>query len=538
MTRLAVMQQRPIVGDIDHNTALIVAAMRAAKDAGALAVVTPELFMVGYPPKDILLESLTMTGVEVALKTLCKESAQLGVDVLVGAPAKARGRRFYNSVYLISNGTIIHRWDKQLLPFYDVFDDPRYFVPGKPTDVVVHRGMRWGVIICEDAWADMYPDDYTMNPITQLALQAPDCVIIPTASPFEVDKTTRRLSVLSALAKRVNCPVLMVNQVGGQDDVVYAGSSMLLHRTGTLLMQCPDFWEGVAICEWQTDQDGVPFSVAPQVAQRCEAIIMGIRDYVRSHRFQSVLIGLSGGIDSAVTAVLATQALGCEWVRGVFMPAGVTSQESERDARLLAEQLGIEFATVPIQSMVDEALRHLPIPITGIALENIQARIRGCVLMTLANQSGGVVLTTGNKSEYAMGYCTLYGDMVGGFAPLKDVYKTQVYDMAAYLNQQVPVIPAYTIERPPTAELRENQCDEDSLPPYEVLDPILSQYIEGRASVEAVMASGVDPELATWVYDAIHRVEYKRHQSAQGIKLSRIAFGSGRRMPVTGSVPR
>nr|NDD66795.1 NAD+ synthase [bacterium] len=537
MTRLAVMQQRPKIGDIDHNTALIVAAMRAAKDAGALAVVTPELFMVGYPPKDILLESLTMTVVDSALSRLCKESALLGVDVLVGAPSKARGRRFYNSVYLISNGTVIHRWDKQLLPFYDVFDDPRYFVSGKPTDVVVHRGIRWGVMICEDAWADMYPDDYTMNPITQLALQAPDCVIIPTASPFEVDKTKRRFSVLSALAKRVNCPVLMVNQVGGQDDVVYAGSSMLLHRTGSLLMQCPDFWEGVAVCEWQSDQV-VSLRVDTPVAQRCEAIQMGIRDYVRSHGVQSVLIGISGGIDSAVTAVLATQALGCEWVHGVLMPSDVTSQESERDARLLAQQLGIALTCIPIQSMVDESLRQLPIPITGTALENIQARIRGCLLMTMANQLGGLVLTTGNKSEYAMGYCTLYGDMVGGFAPLKDVYKTQVYEMASYLNQQVPVIPGYTIERPPTAELRDNQFDTDSLPPYDTLDPILSQYIEHRASVETVISSGTDPDLATWVYDAIHRVEYKRHQSAHGIKLSHIAFGSGRRMPITGRVPR
>ncbi len=535
--KLAAIQQRPIVGNIDANLNLIRQAMALAKEQGAMGVVTPELFLLGYPPRDLVSHPDTMGAITQALMQLQDLTKEWGVDCWVGAPALSSGRRLFNSLYLFSQGQQVHRWDKQLLPFYDVFDDPRYFVSGSPTTVIQHRGMRWGVLICEDAWADMYPDDYTMNPITQIQEQSPDMVLIPTASPFEVDKTTRRFGVLSRLAKRVSCPVLMVNQVGGQDDVVYAGSTMLLNAHGDLCMQCPDFWDGVRVIDLAATGSSIPLVTSHPIQQQLDAIKMSIRDYVNSNGAGSVLVGVSGGIDSAVTLVLAADALGPERVHAVFMPSGITSSESARDAFDLAHRLGVQYTDISIQPMLDEAIRGLPSPMEGVPIENLQARIRGCLLMTLANRDGGLVLTTGNKSEYAMGYCTLYGDMVGAFAPLKDVYKTQVMAMAQYLNQQDSRIPTYTIERPPTAELREGQVDQDVLPPYDILDAILVKLIDERLGISQLIQDGVSPELASWVYDRLHRYEYKRFQSPHGVKLSRTAFGGGRRMPITGVMP-
>ncbi|NBV41312.1 NAD+ synthase [bacterium] len=534
--RFGLAQLNPVVGDIRRNAQLLIDTLPQFAANRADIVITSELFLMGYSPKDMMTYPWIEPILDDAINHIKEASKKYSFGIIVGAPGPRRGRRWLNSAYLIDNGELIHRWDKQLLPFYDVFDDPRYFASGGPASVIEWRGHRIAAIICEDAWADMYPEDYGANPIDQLAVQNPDYVFIPTASPFEVEKTRRRTNVLSAIAKKMKTTVVMVNQIGGQDDVVYAGSSCVIGPAGQLFHQVPDFFEGPVTA---AAGHRVELKLPIREEQIRLALTTGLRDYVRKSGFNSVLIGLSGGIDSAVAAVLATEAVGAYRVHGVSLPSRYTSKMSTEDARELAKNLGIGFTEIPIENMYRASLASMALaaePVTT-AMENLQSRIRGTILMTIANTENRLVITTGNKSELAMGYCTLYGDMNGAFAPLADLYKTDVYALASYLNTTSKRIPQRTIDRAPSAELRPDQTDQDSLPPYIQLDAILQMLVEEKRSRDDVIEKGFPSDLVDRIVVALYRNEYKRFQAAPGVKLGKSAFGVGRRIPFAGGWP-
>jgi NAD+ synthetase len=536
--KIGIAQFDPIVGAIDINADLLIQSMAQFEALGVALVVTPEMFLMGYPPMDLVAHPAVQPKVEAALARIMVATESSPLGILVGAPWVAwGGRRRFNSVFLISDGKVQFRWDKQLLPFYDVFYDPRLFVSGEPTHVVEWRGVRLGVLICEDAWADVYSDDYLVNPITQLITQTPDLVLVPTASPFEVNKTQQRTAVLSKVAVRIGKPVVMVNQVGAQDDVVYSGSSLAFNGKGEVVAQIPEFIAGAFVAD--TECSPIELSVLSDLAQVALAIEMAIRGYVQKSKFSSVVLGVSGGIDSAVVATLAVRALGHENVIGLAMPSIYSSDESSRDARILAQNLGIKLLEIPIQSIYSESLSQLgwePSPVT-LPMENLQSRIRGTMIMAIANQTRSLALSTGNKSELAMGYCTLYGDMNGAIAPLSDLYKTDVIRLAAWLNEDQEVIPEYTIARPPSAELRPDQTDQESLPAYEVLDQILGYIIEEQKSKAEIVALGYAEAMVTDIIRNCHRNEFKRRQAATGVKVSTCAFGPGRRIPILAQWP-
>lgn len=536
--KIGIAQFDPIVGAIEANTDALIDAIPRFEALGVSLVVTPELFLMGYPPMDLVSHPSVQPKIEAALSRIVTATQSSSLGIIVGAPWMASGgRRRFNSAFLISDGQVQFRWDKQLLPFYDVFYDPRLFVSGDPSHVVAWRGHRIGVMICEDAWADMYSDDYLVNPITQIMAQNPDVVLIPTASPFEVNKTGQRATVLSKVAVRLGTPVVMVNQVGAQDDVVYSGSSMAFNGNGDLVAQAPDFEMGVFVAD--TQGPSIELTLSSDIAQFALAIETAIRGYVKKSMFSSVVLGLSGGIDSAVVATLAVRALGRENVIGVAMPSIYSADESTRDARKLAENLGFKLLEIPIQSIYLESLSQLgwaPSPVT-VPMENLQSRIRGNMIMAIANQTQSLALSTGNKSELAMGYCTLYGDMNGAISPLSDLYKTDVIRLAVWLNRDQKVIPDYTITRPPSAELRPDQTDQESLPAYEVLDQILKYLIEDQKSKSEIVDLGYSEAMIMDIIRKCHRNEFKRRQAATGVKLSYCAFGPGRRIPILARWP-
>ena len=532
--KLGVAQMNPMVGDVAANTATLIQALQDFESHGVDLVVTPELSVMGYPAMDLVLHPSVQGRIEMALDQIRLATKKTRAGIIVGAPWMATaGRRRYNSVFLISDGQIQYRWDKQLLPFYDVFYDPRWFVSGAPTSVVEWRGRRVGVLICEDAWSAHYGDDYGVDPVAQLVPQNPDLVVVPTASPFEVNKSIQQAMVLSAVAVRLEAPVVMVNQVGLQDDVWYGGGSLSFRSDGTLMARSELSADVRDVVDSQS-QVTVALPIQSDIEQIAIAIEGGIRDYVRKSGFSDVVLGLSGGIDSAVVATLAVKAIGANRVLGMIMPSEFSSPESARDANDLADRLGIRRIKVPIHSIYSEVLRELNWqvdPLT-LAMENLQSRIRGVAVMAMANHHNALALSTGNKSELAMGYCTLYGDMNGALSPLSDVYKTDVFRLATWLNRDVEIIPSYTITRPPSAELRPNQTDQDSLPDYECLDGILRALIDDGLSQADIVGRGFVPDLVADIVSKCHRNEFKRRQAATGIKLSRVAFGSGRRIPI------
>lgn len=522
----------PIVGDVAGNARQILHAVKAARQQNIQLILFPELALTGYPPEDLLLRPGLLKRVDKALLLLKKHIS--GVTAVVGHPAGQPGEELFNAASVIADGEIQHCYFKQYLPNYGVFDEKRYFESG--TDAVVFEvaGMRVGVTICEDIW-------FTA-PAAQAADNGADLLVNINASPFRQDKARLREQAVSSRARENSLPVIYLNQVGGQDELVFDGSSFAVDALGDKVVQAPAFAAGLFCVEVSQKQGltqlhGLNLPMLSPEREIYEALKTGLRDYVNKNHFPGVVIGLSGGIDSALTLALAVDALGASRVSAVMMPSRYTAEISLQDAEDMAGRLGVDYQVMSIEAAFEAFLDTLSGRFAGLAPdtteENIQARCRGVLLMALSNKTGAMVLATGNKSEMAVGYSTLYGDMAGGFSPLKDVYKTMVYRLSEYRNQLSEVIPPRIISRPPSAELAADQLDQDSLPAYPVLDQILEAYIVNDAGFEDMVAEGHDPEVLARVIKLIDRNEYKRRQAPPGIRITRRAFGRDRRYPIT-----
>lgn len=543
--RLTIAQVNPTVGDIEDNLAKAIEVYRqcSTRDNSDL-LIFPELFLVGYPPRDLLERDWFIEKAQRALAALTRESLKHpSTGILVGTPIPTGiipGRRLYNCAVLLYQGQVLAKQAKSLLPIHDVFDEERHFEPAADVKVVSFKDEVLGISVCEDAWniPDLWPGGavYSANPIHTLASQGATLLINLSASPFFMGKEEIRYRVISGHARRYRVPFVYVNQVGGNDELVFDGRSLFVDAQGEPIAVLPAFREHIQ--SFDSSAAGVPGSYVPQdrVETVYEALVLGVRDYIHKCGFSGAVIGLSGGIDSAVTAAVAADAVGAGNVMGITMPSPFSSGGSVEDSRILAERLGIEFKVIPISEVYKTYLNTVEQHFAGRELdvteENIQARIRGNLLMAFSNKFGRMVLSTGNKSEMAVGYCTLYGDMSGGLAVLADVPKTLVYEVARYINREREIIPASTIDKPPSAELRPDQVDQDTLPPYPVLDHILHMIVEEHQSVEEIAAQGLDRETVEWVNRAVQRSEYKRRQAAPGLKVTTKAFGMGRRMPI------
>jgi len=537
--KLALAQLNTTVGDVAGNEAKILAAYQRAVAAGADLVLCPELALTGYPPRDLVLRRSLVQQNLAALERLAAATGKTGLLVgFVGDNTDLPGRNVSNAAALLQNGRILTARAKTLLPTYDVFDEDRYFEPAEKNEPVEFNGQRIGITICEDIWndEDFWPvRRYEHNPPVELAEAGARILLNISASPWHLGKDTTRRSMLQSLAQKTKCPVVFCNQVGGNDELVFDGGSMVFDAAGALIAEGKHFEEDLVVVELA---DGSAISPAAPCDEELlfKALTLGLRDYLTKCGFKSAVIGLSGGIDSALVAVLAEAALGKENVRGVSLPSQYSSQGSLDDARKLAENLGIQYDVIPIQPpflAVKEQLRGV---FAGRAEdtteENIQARLRGVILMGLSNKFGSLLLTTGNKSELAVGYCTLYGDMCGGLAVISDVPKMMVYRLAKWINREREIIPADTITKPPSAELRPDQKDQDSLPPYEVLDAILEAYVVDCKSPADIIKAGFSEAGVKRVVKLIDGAEYKRRQAAPGLKVTSKAFGVGRRIPV------
>ena len=543
--RITIAQLNPTVGDIEGNIGKLAHAMAACRGRGSVdLVVFPEMYLVGYPPKDLLERDWFIRQVLDGLdrvRQISRDYPETGI--LVGAPLPAdhpNGKGLYNAAALLRNGEILATRHKALLPTYDVFDEDRYFDAARHVEPVAFKGESLGIHVCEDAWMDaqMWPKrpPYALDPVAELANRGATLLINISASPFSVGKETTRFGLISGHARRHGIPFLYVNQIGGNDDLVFDGRSVAVNGRGEPIAVLHPFTEQIATVDTASTEPLGPYTPQEEIASVHDALVLGLKDYVRKVGFSRVVIGLSGGIDSAVTCALAVAALGRENVLGVSMPSQYSSQGSRDDAERLARNLGIDYKVIPIAGVHHAYLEVLEPHFEGrapdVTEENIQARIRGNYLMALSNKLGHMVLSTGNKSELAVGYCTLYGDMSGGLAVISDVPKTMVYELAHYMNREREIIPPASITKPPSAELRPNQTDQDTLPPYPVLDAILHQYIEELRSVDEIVAQGFEPETVRWVVRAVDRNEYKRKQAAPGIRVTSKAFGVGRRMPI------
>jgi NAD+ synthase (glutamine-hydrolysing) len=536
-------QLNPTVGDVDGNLAKAAQALRKCADDVPDLVVFPELFLVGYPPRDLLERRWFIEKTQAAVQKLQKISKKHSkTGILMGTPlptGKSMGKGLYNSALLIHRGQIIFRQHKSLLPTYDVFDETRYFDPAPEIQTVSFKGEVLGISICEDAWndPDFWPQrSYPLNPIEILAENKATVLVNISASPFQVGKEELRHRLLRNHARKHELPVIFINQIGANDELIFDGRSLFVDRDGETVEAFAPFKEHLQTVN--TGAAGAPHLYVPQdpVESVYQALVLGIRDYTRKCGFSKVILGLSGGIDSALTCCLAREALGGDNVLGLSMPSPYSSEESVQDARKLAKNLGVQFQVIPISDIYAtylESLKgHFKRRKFDVTEENIQARIRGNLLMALSNKFGYLVLSPGNKSEVAVGYCTLYGDMSGGLSVLSDVPKTMVYQLARYANREGEVIPQQIIEKPPSAELKPDQRDQDTLPPYEILDPILQLYVDDGRSPKEIALQGFDPEVVRWVTRAVDRNEYKRRQAAPGLKVTSKAFGTGRRMPI------
>jgi NAD+ synthase (glutamine-hydrolysing) len=547
LMRIALAQINPLIGDLEGNTRKIRSYILRAAQESADLVLFPELCICGYPPKDLLLKSRFIEENLRALQQLASEIADgpMAVVGFVDVNEQPVGRRLFNAVALLQNGTIAARCHKSLLPTYDVFDEHRYFEPSDATtahDVVIAgQRLRIGLTICEDLWNDKRVIErplYHRNPIEELSRAGVNLVLNSSASPFVAGKQAFREKLMGGQAAAHKIPVAYVNQVGGNDELVFDGASCFFDAQGKVLARARAFEEDLVIVESSGSGHSTAVSYPDQTPSIWQALVLGTRDYVGKCGFKDVVIGLSGGIDSALTAAIAAEALGAAHVYGVGMPSRYSSDHSIEDARVLAENLGIHFELIPIQKM-HAALESDLVPHFGgkppdTTEENIQARLRGNILMSLSNKFGRLLLTTGNKSELAVGYCTLYGDMCGGLAVISDVPKTLVYELAHYRNKQAgrDVIPQRSITKLPSAELRPDQYDQQSLPPYDMLDAILHEYIELEKSAAQIAALSYDEKIVRDVIRKVDGNEYKRKQAATGLKVTSRAFGVGRRMPI------
>jgi NAD+ synthase (glutamine-hydrolysing) len=534
--RVAAAQLDVVVGDLDGNVERIMRAYDAAVAVGCDLVVFPELALTGYPPEDLLLRGAFVRQAQDAMVKLASRTERC--VAVVGFP-EAGGADLYNSAAVCADGEITGMYRKQLLPNYSVFDEERYFCPGTELCVVDVGGVAVGVTICEDAW---FPD----GPVLPTARSGAQVVVNLNASPYYEGRLTERDEMLCDRVKEAGVPIVYANLVGGQDELVFDGASTVVDAHGAVAARAKQFAEDLLVVD--LDRDHVePGRVEPaldRIPEVYAALVLGTRDYVRKNGFTDVLVGLSGGVDSSLVAAVAVDALGAEHVHGVLMPSRYSSQGSVDDALALAANLGIATYMVPIER-AHHAFEEMLAPVfeglgaPGVAEENVQARIRGNILMSISNKRGWMVLTTGNKSEMATGYATLYGDMAGGFAVIKDVEKTLVFDVCRDLNARRgrEIIPVSVLEKPPSAELRPDQRDTDSLPPYELLDPIIERYVERDLSVAEIVAHGYDEELVRRIARMIDRNEYKRRQAAPGVRVSPKAFGKDRRLPITNRWP-
>jgi len=544
--RIAAAQINPLVGDLAGNSAKIIECIERSRQADVELVIFPELSIIGYPPKDFLLKPRFIRDNVEALHRIAE--ACTGLAALVGFAQQSelpRGRTLRNSAALCQDGRVLSIHHKSLLPTYDVFDEHRYFEPGPEVSLATlmrdHRPTTLGVSICEDLWnveEVLGRRLYHADPITQLAEAGAHVLINISASPFTVEKHEIRTRLFAAQAEKAGRPLIFVNQVGGNDELVFDGASMVIDGNGKVIAQAKAFEEDLLIVDLDAPATGRVEPYPEQVARVHDALVLGTRDYVLKCGFTEAVIGLSGGIDSAVTAVIATAALGARAVHGVAMPSRYSSEGSLTDASAVADNLGIDFRTIPIgeiHATFEKGLAdHFADRPPDLAEENIQARIRGSLLMALSNKFGWLVLATGNKSELSVGYCTLYGDMCGGLAVIGDVPKMMVYALADHINRQAggEVIPNKTITKPPSAELRPDQTDQDALPPYELLDRILQRYVEQEQSLDEIVEAGFDAHRVADVIRMVDRNEYKRKQAAPALKITGRAFGTGRRMPI------
>lgn len=530
--KIALAQINPLLGDLLGNAQLIHKASAEAFIQGAKLVITPELSLTGYPPEDLLLRPAFIEAAEQQLHRLILELAQYpDLSVIVGHPKKTTAG-LQNFVSVLRNGKVIAGYAKQKLPNHEVFDEVRYFVPGNQACVFECDGIQYGLILCEDAWHT--------GPAKQSHAAGAQVLLVPNASPYHLKKEALRIEVLRQHIALTKMPLIYVNAVGGQDELVFDGGSFALNSHGELVMTMSQFESAlgfVSINNHSELEKGSITSPLSVEAQAYQALVLGVRDYIQKNGFPGVIIGLSGGVDSALVLAIAVDALGADQVRAVMMPSRYTADISWIDAREMAKNLNVQYDEIPISETVDALERTLEEQFRGLKIdateENLQARVRGTLLMALSNKTGRLVLTTGNKSEMAVGYCTLYGDMAGGFAVIKDIAKTLVYRLCAYRNSIAPIIPERILTRAPSAELRPDQKDQDSLPSYEVLDGIVERYMEQNQSIEQIVAAGFNPESVEKVTRLIKLNEYKRRQAPPGVRVTTRAFGRDWRYPIT-----
>ncbi|MGR9114721.1 MAG: NAD+ synthase [Gammaproteobacteria bacterium] len=527
--KIALAQVNFLVGDIAANSAKIVkTAIHARDQLKADLIVFSELSITGYPPEDLLLRSDFVAYANRAVEAVSRQVS--GIDVVLGFPEPENGK-LYNSAAVVREGHIIARYKKNVLPNYGVFDEQRYFKIGDKTELFEIKGIKFGLTICEDIWQE--------GIIEKNRQAGANIILTLNASPFHAGKIHQREQIVCEQAKAAGLPLVYVNQIGGQDELIFDGASFVVDQQGEVVFRAEEFKEQISVVEFDGNRPlkTVCAPLYSRVSSEYQALVLGIRDYVAKNGFSGCVLGLSGGIDSALVLALAVDAIGAEKVEAVLMPSRYTQAMSLEDAELEARALGVQYHIVPIEPAVNAFSGMLAEIFAGTAKdtteENIQARCRGVVLMAISNKQGKLLLTTGNKSEMSVGYATLYGDMAGGFAPIKDVPKLLVYELARYRNSRAEVIPERVLTRPPSAELAPDQVDEDSLPPYDILDPILERYVERDQSADEIIAAGYDPDHVVRAISLVDRNEYKRRQSPPGIRITPRAFGRDRRYPIT-----